>query len=331
MIRVGIVGCGGYSAVHAHRLKVREDVRLVALCDTRQEAIAAYREKALNDYPHELAEFQDINAMLSDISLDSAIIATPHTLHYDHCAAALQAGCHVLVEKPMVTDLQDAYRLAELAERTGKILVIGYNTPCTPEFAYLRQVVRNHELGKLELVTGYISQNWYQATRGTWRQDPALSGGGQAYDSGAHLLNSLCWTVEQDVAEVFAYTDQLESAVDINSTMTVRFANGVMAAIAIGGNCPTHGSHMVFLFEQGKIEVDGWGGGWINVYQGKNRVKYPPVGNESLTPDVNFIEAIQGHAEPRTTPYNVIIQSQLMEAVYASAASGQPARPSSRP
>ncbi len=326
-VRVGIVGCGGYSGVHARRLKLREDVQIVALCDNRPEAVKAYRIKNLEDYAHQPRDFTDLTRMLNDVELDAAVIATPHTLHFEHCKAALEAGCHVLVEKPMVTALADAYALQELVDKTGKLLVIGYNTPCTPEFKYLRDLIRKEELGKLELITGYISQGWMKGTIGTWRQQPELSGGGQAYDSGAHLLNSLCWTVEADVSRVFALADFLNTPVDINSAMTVEFANGVLASMTIGGNCPTHGTHMVYLFDNGRVEVDGWGGNWINVFKGKDRIKYPPVGNEALTPDDNFIDAILGKAEPRTQVRNGIIQSQLMEAVYESIRTGQPASP----
>ena len=76
----------------------------------------------------------------------------------------------------------------------------------SPNFYYTREIIRSGEFGKLELVIGYITQGWKGGTTGTWRQDPKLSGGGQAYDSGAHLLNSLCWAVESKVAEVYAYT-----------------------------------------------------------------------------------------------------------------------------
>ena len=75
-------------------------------------------------------------------------------------------------------------------------------------FTYIaRECIRSGEFGKLELVIVYITQELETRNgTGTWRQKPELSGGGQAYDSGAHLLNSLCWTVESKVEEVYAYT-----------------------------------------------------------------------------------------------------------------------------
>ena len=130
--------------------------------------------------------------MLKETTPDAVVISTPHTLHFEQGMQALEAGCHVLMEKPMVTASKDAYTLAEKVEETGLTLTIGYNTPCTPNFYYTREVVRSGEFGKLELVIGYITQGWKGGTTGTWRQNPKLSGGGQAYDSGrAPLEQSL--------------------------------------------------------------------------------------------------------------------------------------------
>jgi predicted dehydrogenase len=243
---------------------------------------------------------------------------------------ALDAGCHVLMEKPMVTSADDAYKLAKKVEQTKKVFTIGYNTPCTPEFAYLREIIRKKELGKLELVTGWLSQNWKTFTVGMWRQDPALSGGGQAYDSGAHLLNSLCWSVESDVAEVFAFIDNVGTKVDINSSINVRFANGVFASIIVSGNCPADGASMTFIFDGGRVDIDGWGGSWINVWKGHQKIKYPVIPGVAQTPNDNFIDAIVGRGEARTSPRNGIIQSELMDAIYESAKTGKPAKPKSR-
>ena len=230
----------------------------------------------------------------------------------------------------MVTSADQAHELAATAEKTGKIFVVGYNTPCSAEFYYLREQIRSKALGNLELISGWLVQNWLKATLGTWRQKPELSGGGQAYDSGAHLLNSLCWSVESPVAEVYAFIDNKGAPVDINSSINIRFDNGVFASMVVGGNCPAGGAHMMLAFENGRIDIDGWGGSWIDIYEGGKKVKYPQIVESAQTPNDNFIDAILGRAEPRTTPVNGIIQSELMDAIYESAKTGQPAKPKKR-
>jgi predicted dehydrogenase len=233
----------------------------------------------------------------------------------------------------MVTSSDHAYQLADQVKKTGKVFVIGYNTPCSANFYYLREQIRAKSLGKLELVMGFINQDWKRLTIGAWRQVPELSGGGQAYDSGAHLLNSLCWSVESRVEQVFAFMDNCGTPVDVNSSINIRFETGVMASIVVSGNCPApDGTFLTFIFDNGRMDIDGWGGGWIRVYEGGKRIENPPITPEMSAgrTDHNFINAILGKAEPRTTPMNGIIQSELMDAIYESARTGLPAKPKQR-
>lgn len=330
-VRVAILGCGGMAGAHARRFKVNPDVEIVALSDVSEPVVEKFIERNLSDYPTKPAIYTDPATMYADAKPDAVSIVTPHTMHYDHGVQALEAGCHVLMEKPMVTDSDQAHKLAAKVKETGKIFTIGYNTPCTPEFRYLRNLIRTKELGKLETVTGWLAQNWRQGTRGTWRQDPALSGGGQMYDSGAHLFNSLVWLVEQPIEQVFAFVDNMDTPVDINGTVNIKFADGTLSTITIVGNCPSDGAGLYLTFEEGRVNVDGWGGAWIEVFRrGQGKVKYPEITGVAQSPNDNFIDAILGRAEPQTSPINGIQQSELMDAIYESARTNQPASPKSR-
>jgi predicted dehydrogenase len=330
-VRMAILGCGGMSGEHARRYKRNEDVEIVALCDVSEEVVQGYIERNLNDYEPKPQVFTDAGQMYAGARPDAVTIVPPHTMHFEHGLQALEAGCHVLMEKPMVTESGQAHDLAAAVEKAGKVFVVGYNTPCTPAFRYLRELIRSNQLGKLETVTGWQTQNWKKGTTGTWRQNPALSGGGQMYDSGAHMFNSLVWSVEQPVAEVLAFVDNVGTPVDINGTVNIRFANGTLATMTIAGNCPASSAGMYYTFEQGRVDIDGWGGGWIKVYglDGKE-VQDLPLEGETETPNDNFIDAVLGRAQPQTSPTNGVQQSQLMDAIYESAQSGQIARPKQR-
>jgi len=333
-VRVTLLGCGGFMGQHVNRLRKRPDVEIVGLCDVTQEQLDKFTKRHWGNDGQPATPpptFTDRAKMYAKTKPDAVFVATPHTLHYEHAVEALAAGCHVYMEKPMVTKSADAYALAEHVKKAGKILVVGYNTSCSPRFAYLRDVIRSGELGKLEMVSGYLTQDWRRFTKGSWRQKPELSGGGQAYDSGAHLLNSLCWTVDSPIAEVSAFVDNLDTPVDINSVINVRFTNGVLAAILVSGNSPGAGTHTVFVFDGGRVEVDGWGAHWMRVYKGDGKggdkqieVELP---QEQMTPDDNFLDAIQGKAKPRTSPQHGIIHTELMDAIYESARTGKPAKP----
>ncbi len=331
-VRVAILGCGGMAGAHAQRYKGNPDVEIVALCDVSQEQVQKFIERNLKDYAPAPQVFTDPAQMYAEIKPDAVSIVTPHTMHFEHGIQALEAGCHILMEKPMVTESGNAHALAKAVEKAGKVFVVGYNTPCTPAFTLLREIIRSGELGKLETVTGWQTQNWLKGTTGSWRQDPALSGGGQMYDSGAHMFNSLVWSVEQPVAEVLAFTDNLGSPVDINGTVNIRFKNGVLATMTIAGNCPASAAGMVYTFDGGRVDVDGWGGSWIKVYKGSKEVPADELKlvGETQTPNDNFVDAILGRAEARTSPLNGVIQSELMDAIYESAQTGAIARPVAR-
>jgi predicted dehydrogenase len=326
-VKIAFLGCGGFMGAHAGRIKANPDAELVALCDTKPEITDKFFKQHLADYKTPVGQFTDPAEMYAKVKPDAVLIATPHTLHFQHAVQAINAGCHVFLEKPMVTNSGDAHALAKLAKSSGKIVVVGYNTSCSVEMEYIRNAIRTKALGNLELVTGYISQDWMKFTKGLWRQEPSLSGGGQAYDSGAHLFNSLVWTVESDIDTVFAFVDNKGTKVDINSTTNIRFTNGVLATITIGGNCPGYGAGLDFIFDNGRIETDGWSAGWMKIWKGTQEIKYPTVTGVSQTPDDNFIDAVLGRAQAKTSPQNGIVQSELMDAIYESARTGLPAKP----
>jgi predicted dehydrogenase len=326
-VKMAILGCGGMSGEHAKRYKNHPDVEIVGLCDVSTEIVQGYIDRNLADLEAKPQISTDFKTMLSSLKPDAVTIVTPHTMHFDHGMKAIEYGCHVFMEKPMVTDSNDAKTLKKAVEAAGKIFVVGYNTPCTPTFRWLREAIRSQRFGKLETVTGWQTQNWKKGTTGSWRQNPALSGGGQMYDSGAHMFNSLVWSVETPVESVFAFVDNVGTPVDINGTVNIRFQNGVLATMTIAGNCPAGGAGMVYTFQKARVEIDGWNGGWIKLFTDWHHEETVELEGEAQTPNDNFIDAILGRAEPQTSPLNGVIQSQLMDAIYDSAAKSAVSRP----
>ena len=324
-IKMAILGCGGMAGGHAQHFAKHPDVELVALCDVSEEVVQSFIERNLKESNEKPQIFTDAAKMYAETKPDAVTIVTPHTMHFDHGKQAIEAGCHVFMEKPMVTDSAQAHELAKLVEDSGKVFVIGYNSPCSPQYHYVRELIRSKELGKLETVTMWMTQDWKRMTVGSWRQKPELSGGGQMYDSGAHVFNSLVWSVEQPVSEVFAFVDDLETPVDINGTANIRFADGTMAAVTIVGNCPTSAAAACYSFDNGRIEVNPWNGADLRVWKGTEEIE-PELEGEAGLPGDNFIDAILGRAEPRTSPRNGVLQSELMDAIYQSAQTGQLAK-----
>ncbi len=132
---------------HAKRLSANPGAQIVGLCDVSRDITQGYLGKHLSAYGPAPVQFTDPAEMYRVTEPDAVFICTPHTLHAEHAMHALDAGCHVFLEKPMVTAADDAYLLADKVKQTDKILVVGYNTPCTPEFSYIRESIRAGELG----------------------------------------------------------------------------------------------------------------------------------------------------------------------------------------
>src|SRR5262245_56191982 len=227
MLNFALVGCGGMANWHAQQLQKITDVKVTALVDTVPAQTQAFKEKYFGD----AVTVESYDALIEKPpggKLDAVVLVTPHTLHYPQAKAALEKDINVLVEKPMVTSSQHAFDLWRVVHTSGKLLAITFQAPHSREFAYLARERDAGRLGKMQLVTCSLAQGWLKGTAGKWRQDPALSGGGQMYDSGAHALNVLMWLMNDPVTEVACFYDKCGSPVDINAVAIAKFASGGM-------------------------------------------------------------------------------------------------------
>ena len=323
-IRVGFIGCGGNASGHIGRVLDIPEAEVVALCDVDQASLQRAKER--NAKAAELSEFTHYQEMLEQVELDAVEISTPHTLHFEQIMAALDKGLHVLTEKPMVCTVDHAHQVIAKAEETGKVLMISYQRHLQAQYRYVRNQIAAGELGDIQFMSALQDQKWYQGTIGLWRQQMALSGGGQLNDSGSHLLDIVLWMTGLEVAEVQAYMEYLDSEVDINSALSLRFGNGALGTIAVVGNSPTSGiweditiwgTKAVVYLRQGQI-----------FYKTQHSNEVYEVNNlpGSTTPDQNFIDAILGRDQVQVPPECGLRVIELTEAAWASAASGQPVK-----
>jgi predicted dehydrogenase len=324
-IQLGLVGCGGMGRYHLRYLMETPEIKVAALCDIAKTKMQHCVKEFFKPRQLEPAIYTDFEKMLSKTELDAVLLVTPHTVHYPHAKAALEAGLHVLSEKPMVTSSPEARELTTLAKRKKRLLGIAFQATMCGEFTYIRNLLKRGDLGRIELVDVNVAQRWKELSAGTWRQNPKLSGGGQFYDSGAHMMNSLIWLVDAPVKRVFALTDNCGTRVDINGSATVLFDNGVMASVACSGNSTIRGDATLTLYcEKGTIKTGIWGEKLEHWDINGDKVKYPYVPFETVLPAQNFAHAILGHDELRCPGSYGIILSELMDAIYESADTGWP-------
>ena len=177
-VKVALLGCGLYQNAHATRLQNRGDACIVAVCDIDLARAHELIDRSLVGQNPPPEVFSDPDHMCDSVHPETVFIATPHTLHYDYAVQALDAGCHVYLEKPMVTQAQDAYELSDKVSKTGETLVVGYNTPCTPEFEYLRSQVGNKGVWSTETCCGTDEPGLARANAGYMASGPEVVGGG---------------------------------------------------------------------------------------------------------------------------------------------------------
>lgn len=230
-VRIGLVGIGGICYHHIKHLLTKPDGQIAALVDVVPSQLDAAFERV-----PELAgtpTYPNYQEMLAAGGLDAVVIATPHTCHFDQIIDSLDAGLHVLTEKPMVCSTAHAHAVIEKAQAKNKVLMVHYQRHFQPAYRYIRKMVQDGVLGEVHFISALQCQNWKSGTVGKWRQDPALSGGGQLNDSGSHLVDVILWTSGLTAESVYAYIDNRGTEVDINSAVTIKFTNGAQGTISV--------------------------------------------------------------------------------------------------
>jgi len=312
-VRIAFIGSGGIMNWHVERLKGTQS-EIVALADTSSEAIAKLKAKQpqLKDVP----EFQDWRKMLKEVELDAVEIGSPHTVHYEQICAALDKGLHVQCEKPMACSSAHARDICSRAKKSKKVVSISYQRHYQGGYRFLKQMVDSGRLGKIEYVAAYQAQEWLKATKGTWRQKAALSGGGQLNDSGSHLMDMLMWTTGLQAEEVSARMEFFGTEVDINSALSVKFTNGALGTVSVVGNAPTWHEDFTIIGSEGAVYNRN---GKISYQTGhKGAVMELTSSPDWMDPDTNFVGAILGQCENGCPPEIGLRVIEITEAAWRS-------------
>ncbi len=334
-IRLGLIGAGGnMQGSHVPRHIDGQDSVIVAVTEPFEPNAVRLKERfaSLSDVPL----YQDHTTMLSQEQLDGVIISTPHSFHYQQVLDALDAGLHVLCEKPLVCSVREAEGVIRKRDETGKIVLVSYQRHYQHAFLAMKTAIDSGMIGELQFVDLVQNQNWYagQKKANRWRIQKDLSGGGQLNDSGSHIVDILLYITKLVPRRVFATQQNFDLGIDINSAITVEFKGGAAGNLSIVGNAPFPGASV-----HEDITIYGSEGAVFYRQVGQTDPKTPfiqvrrfdtpdPVEVQNVpaesTPDTNFIRAIRGeeHAlAPAECGQHVM---ELSEAAWRSAATGQP-------
>jgi predicted dehydrogenase len=238
-IRYGMVGGGQGAFIGAvHRIAARIDgeFELVAgaLSSSPERAKASAAELGLDPERSygSFAEMAKAEAKRPD-GIEAVAIVTPNHMHWPAAKAFLEAGIHVICDKPLTSTLADAKKLAALAEKSGKLFVLTHNYTGYPMIRQAREMVASGQLGDIRVVQAEYPQDWLTekaedsgSKQAAWRTDPKQSGaGGSTGDIGTHAYNLLRFVTGLELDSLAADLDAFVPgrALDDNAHVLLRF------------------------------------------------------------------------------------------------------------
>ena len=343
MLRIGVIGAGQIAYNHCGEIQSYPEAEIIAVADISEERRTRLQhmygaEKSFSD-PLELARAKGI---------DAVTVALPNKLHAGVSIAALEAGKHVLLEKPMAMNLEEAQAVAEAAERNDRVLMLGMNQRFSREAQTVKALVKQGVLGDIY----HAKTFWYRRTGtpkfGTWFCRKEMAGGGALLDIGVHLLD-LCLhlmgnfqpaSVTGSVYTKFGnrglgegswgMSDREETLFDVDdfATAFIKMRNG--ATVSLNVSWAIHqkeeNSHNVQLYgtEAGagtfppEIYRSARDGDEYHVVAPKNvPLQYPHRSRFH-----NWLDAILGKDQLEVTLEEALTVQRILDAIYASHESG---------
>ena len=337
-IRVGIIGGGGIArGAHIPGYQRLADVELVAVADIAPGK--AEETAALHGIPKAYTSGEE---MLAKEKLDAVSVCTPNVAHKVCTIAALEAGCHVLCEKPIAMNLREGQEMVEAAYKAGKTLQIGVNQRFSPESQALKRFVDAGELGHI-----YFGEATYLRRRGipTWGvfTDKSQQGGGALIDIGVHALDHCLWQMgnpkpvsvmgatyanfgkRRDLATVDGMWDVDKFSVDDMGVAFVRFDNDACLILKASWD-----GHIAESFMETRI-LGTEGGAHLRplaIYKDMHGTMVDITPKQLPSIDSHFVEiehfiaVIKGEAEEIVKPEQALDVQAILDAIYESAVTG---------
>ena len=351
--RIGIIGCGGIAnSKHMPSLSKQPDVELVAFCDLIEERA----RKAREDFGVEGAKaYTDYKDLLRDESIDIVHVCTPNREHSFITVDALEAGKHVMCEKPMAINGEEAQKMLDAARRTGKKLTIGYQNRYRPDSWYLKRACDAGELGEIYYAKAHALRRRGVPTWGVFI-DEYEQGGGPLIDIGTHALDLTLWMMDNYrpklvVGSVYRKLgDQKESGNSYgdwdSSKITVEDSAFGFIVMENGATISLESSWALNTLDIGEAKTTLCGvkaGADMKDGLRINRVKYNKWVTEQVTPDSTaittygikaekssdvearmWLDAIRNGTDVVVKPEQAIVVTRILDAIYRSGKTGKP-------
>ena len=356
--KVGIIGCGGIAnAKHMPSLKKVKDCEMVAFCDIIEEkAVAAAKKFGTPD----ARVYTDYKELLKDESIEVIHVCTPNRSHSFITVDALDAGKHVMCEKPMAINSAEAKKMLDAQKRSGKLLSIGYQNRFRPNSLYLKKEAEDGVFGDIYYAKATALRRRMVPTWGVFLNEYE-QGGGPLIDIGTHALDLTLWVMDNykpkycvgtayhklngespdNQGNAWGSWDPDKYTVEDSAFGFIVMENG--ATIVLESSWAIN---MLDTIEAATTVCGTKAGGDLNIVDGaringvKHNRQYEEIpnfvaggaafndGHAGDTPaDIEerlWIEATRGGAAPITKPEQAYCVTRILEGIYESAKSGKP-------
>jgi predicted dehydrogenase len=302
-LRVGVIGYGYTGKIHVQALLLEPGARLTGVADSQSHR--------LKDLPQGVRGYADYEDLLES-DVDAVSICLPTYLHCKVALDALACGKHVLVEKPIAVNLEEAERMLRAAKAAGRVLYVGMTHRFYPELQEAKNLIDDGAIGEIVACTDSALEHLGFLDLPPWYLQSGFAGGGAALTSGIHLVDRLRWFTGDEIKAVAgsASNPYFGSDVEDAAQMFLRFERGVSAAITLAFMSEPHPlvCDLRIIGSRGTIVVHTWRGYELwNVSGHREKIVYTD--------------------EPHVTKVQVGIAGEIAE-FCSSIAAGRPPWPS---
>ncbi len=350
IVKCGLLGAGWWGT-EAHIPGIQKHVRAEMVAVQKRDLAAARQVASDFGIPHACTRTDELLAI---DGLDAVIVSSTPNMHHTHARAALERGCHVLVEKPMTVTAAEADELLTLAEERGLHLLISCPWHYTSHGIEARRLIHEGALGEVKMLSVLMtnfsgplyrglplalpsrddgapdaSTEFYLEPGPESYSDPSVAGGGQIYCQVSHAAAYIAFLTGSEPAEVFARFDCDGAAVDMYDTLNIKLHNGALVSLAsTGATMPSERTYEVRVYgTEGMLFMDLWKG-TVALYECAGKVRdYPDLLPQEVypmyAPATNLVDVVLGLAENGSPGGLGVSAMRVIEAACQSACSGQ--------
>ena len=306
MTNIGVIGVGGWGKNH---LRVLNELNcLKAICDTNSDNLNEYSSR------YKIPGYTNIDEMIKNEKLDGVIICTPTSTHFEIASKIVKLKIPVFVEKPLASSSIEAEKLVKLVKENNTILMVGYIERFNSAVVYLKQLIKNGELGEPILLEFHRENRWSGNVKDV----------GIVHDTSVHDIDTARWLFSSEPKSIFSRIGSVSKSHDDFVMIMLGFKEDKTAFITSNWITPKKTRELSAIFSNGIVKLDFITQELIIANnEGTNRPRINK--SEPLVLELkNFIECIEGKSKPLITGKDALNTNRIADAVVSSSNTGSP-------